>query len=402
MNNKNKIVIFLCICVTLLIVAITFLQSQSFTLEFDDVCEIFFAENYGKITGCFLYHGRFFINLLTKIIAFVIPTFFNIHPITWLQTGGAIIKGIFISTLLFLLTDFLFLFKKKDYLYPIICAFLFFIYTYIFIHKYQNEMYTAFYGFTFPLIFLFLFVKLFIKKAISSETIIKKKDIVIISLVSFISGSATEFTAIINTLFLFFFLLFYLIKNIKGNKKEQNIIMLAVYSFISSILGNFLLFYNFGFIQTAQDKGAFGGNIKTTILGIYSIFPEFFQSFKTVFFGSYIYFIFIIFILVIPLIFSKRNEKNKVLIISSSLLLACFTFLFLLIFAGRQFDGYIYIIHYDIIVQVWFLFAINIFILFSVLLRNNDTLFNKIVYIFILLLFFMFLQSINLNKINKK
>ena len=161
---KNKSYLFLSnvlyIIVFVFIIYLTLITSKFNVIAFDDmhqICYDVYLSLFDNFIG-FVYHGRYISNILVKLQC----GFFDIHPIIWARTYGAIIKGMFLYLVLYLLTSTIFMFyNKKTFLEKIsqiiLILICYFLYYFEVINDSSTIQYTAFYGFVFPFIFFIFF-----------------------------------------------------------------------------------------------------------------------------------------------------------------------------------------------------------------------------------------------------
>lgn len=212
-NIKPTILLYFnCFLLLLLIIATSLISSKYFVVAHDDMYNILFNKHHSFFYNFFynVDHGRYISNIFLKLQSVCS----DIHPIIWIRTYGAIIKSIFLFVFLILLSSSAFLFhKEKDYikaiLLPLLALDVFFIYQILVHGKYEDMLYTFFYGFIFPFIFFILFWNKFIYLYINNIKI-EKKDVIYLSLLAFLLGISTEFTIFVT--FSTFIILFSLIQ----------------------------------------------------------------------------------------------------------------------------------------------------------------------------------------------
>ncbi len=380
-NIKNVILYLFKVISFCIILFSCFTVSKYFVINYDDSCHIFYDNEVSFFGNFFfdVYHGRYISNFLTKLIGYIIPSIFNIHPNVWIETGGALIKGIFYFLFVYLLAGIAFLNRKKGFIYVLIATLLYIFIQLIMLDKYQDVLYTSFYGFTFPFIIFFAFWKKFI--------IINKNNQradYILYILAFLLGISTECTAIISTISMFLYIIIDYIQYKKISIPNIKTIALM-------ILGNILYFTNNGFIGIAHMKGTLF-DFKSTFLNGIKVYNEFIIGLKQVFISDYIYFIIPILVIILVIIFSKRIEHKSVIIKTSiCLLIGQCIFYLCLLFAGRHIDGYLYVVHFDIILQMNIAFLFVFYLLISNF-KNN--------YIFYTLLIFPFLIVYYLNHLD--
>ena len=90
-----------------IVVFVTVVNAKYHVVAHDDMFVNFINIKSGFLSNFIfdIYHGRYISNALMKLNSGII---FDIHPITWMRTYGAIIKGFFIFFTLFLLTKSVF------------------------------------------------------------------------------------------------------------------------------------------------------------------------------------------------------------------------------------------------------------------------------------------------------
>lgn len=339
-------------------------------IEFDDFEFLYpqedsnFFHKYIEI----IYHGKILSNFVIILLNFDLPKLLSIHPITWSQTGGAVIKGIFYFITFYLLSSTLYLSRKKDIILPValVAAYIFIVTNYLALI--QMELYAAFYCFVFPFIFFILFWNLFIKKYLELKEDINYKLLIIYG---FLTGLSAEITAITTTSAL----VILTVLNIINKQKNNN--QLLYKSLIAVVIGNILYFTNPSFLILANGKGVFTNTIK-------QVLPLFLSGYKHLFTHEFLPYILVILTLGILILFmAKRNNTDKKLLtVVCSILIGCFVFHSSLILAGVRSPDYNYsfIVHLDILVQMYIMF---IYIIFLELSGIKD---NKSFYIILLIL----------------
>lgn len=361
---KNKCLLFLSntlyIVVFIFVIYLTLVSSKYNVISSDDMYEVCYnvcISLFDNFLG-FVYHGRYISNIFVKLQF----GFFDIHPIIWSRTYGAFIKGMFLCFIIYHLTDALFIFEKEKKLIqriqqPILiftCFILYFLGTF---NKSSYMLYTAFYGFIFPFAFFFVFWNKFIYLYVTN-IIPKRKEKILLLLLSFFIGISTEFT--IFTTFSTLLILF-IINLTKKNYTFFNLFKFTIPFFVS------VPFYIFnpGFIYKAQQKGTLNG-FRNMIETIQNSFNEYIYACKAVITNEFLLFIIPILLLLI-LTFFVKNNKNKIFFteILISILSSTFFFYFLLIIAGRGPFNRLYVSHFDTNQQIKICFIYIIFILIS-------------------------------------
>ncbi len=396
---KNKLIYLFFFILFIFIILCRLYVSKYFVIEYDDSYHIFYDKEISFINNFFtpVYHGRYISNFLTKLIGYIIPNMLNIHPILWIQTGGAVICGIFYFIFVCMIVDIAFLNRKRNVLFVFAAAVIYIIIQNILIQNYRDYLYTSFYGFTFPFIFLFAFWKTLILNNIK-----KQKPSFLNYVLAFLLGMSTEFTAIVSTIALIFFNLvnlfqFYLFKfkilkpenqDISELKTTEELNKHNIILLITMIFSNILYFKNLGFIQMAQTKGTLFNFHQTVVNGLASL-GEYIESLTNLFKTDYVFFVLPILLLVLIFIFNKKI-KNKAIILTSvlSLFFAQCIFCLFLLFAGVNSLGSNYVNHFDIVLQMNILLLYIFYILISSV-KNN--------YLFYLLLFLPVVVIILLN-----
>lgn len=99
-------------------------------------------------------HGRFLCGLLTKMAGFA-NAWFDIHPMTYMTTIGAVIKGFFYAGICYFMAESVNIFaKRKLFVTPFITLICFF--SSFFLDIIEYGCYTQFYGYSVCLIFFFI------------------------------------------------------------------------------------------------------------------------------------------------------------------------------------------------------------------------------------------------------
>ncbi len=388
----NTFIHILTILVFIFIVFSVYKISKYNLIKFDDY-DIFYSNvSYSFIKRYFvhIYKAKIISNFLIIFSGYDLPRMLNYNLTAWIQSGGAIIKGIFWGILCFILSSTVFLFNKKNLFFPAI-----FIFTYVYLQFYytlqsQNELYAAFYCFTFPFIFYILFWNTFIKIYMNNENSTKNYG----KLFTFgvLTGLSAEITAI--STFAGLIILFLFNKN-----KDNQLTKLFKYSFISTIIGNLIYFLNPNFINNAKGYGTFF-SIKQTIENALYILPEYAKGYKETFFNYYFYYmIVIILLLILLIIFAEKAKRKNMLYMTLSLILGSYFFFTMLLFGGKPMN-HTAVLHYDIIVQMIILFIYVIYFELSCISQNKKIFYPVILTILAFLIFQNF-ENIKLNLNNK-
>ena len=371
----------------LAIIYFVYLFAKYNVVRLDDIYEVFPSKDLSWFSQYFVnvYHGRYVGNFLTKFVGSIIPELFNIHINVWIQTGGAIIKGIFLSIICFMLSNFFFIFRKKNILYPIIAFFVYLFYQYNFLGTYQDTLYASFFGFTFPFIFFYLYWQNAIKLTIIEGKVNRK----VFYFLAFLLGCSTEFTSIVSFFSLAIFCIF--AKKLLAEKQK-----IVLKSFYWLILGMFLYYLNPGFIASAKFKGIIF-SLEYFISRTKEIFIEFINGYIEVFYTHFVFYV--ITILVLAFIIFKISSfqiKNKLMFFIFSFLISGFLFYFVLLYSGNapSHENYdLYIFHFDLIMQMKMLFLM--IILFELGIIYSD----KLLFCISLVAIFVFNYNYNLVKI---
>ncbi len=106
-------------------------------------------------------HGRFICGPLTNIICFA-NAFFDIHPMAFINTGGAFFRGIFYAGICYFLADSINIFEKKKHLTTPLVILSCFTIT-LFIQSIEFNTFTQFFGYSICLMFQFIACSLVIK-----------------------------------------------------------------------------------------------------------------------------------------------------------------------------------------------------------------------------------------------
>ena len=371
---------------TLIIIFLVYKTSQFNFIEFDDIYIIRELSPDTILNKYFksIYKAKFISNFIIIFFGYELPKMLNINLTIWMETGGALIKGIFWCITSYLLASAIYLYNKKNFLFPII-----YVFTYIFLQLYytskaQNEIYAAFYCFVFPFIFYLLFWQKFIK-LYTNNTSAQKKDNIELFIYGLLTGISAEITAIST------FASLCIISVISIIKKYD--IKLIKISFLSTILGNLIYFLHPVFWSNASSYGTLTGSISGTIKSAINILPEYLAGYKETFFKYFLNYIIIIILLSLLIyFFSNKNLRFKMISIAYSLLLGGFFFFTMLLFGGRP-ANHTAVVHYDVIIQMIILFLFVIYYELSCILYNK-----KAFYISLLVILFSLLY-INCNNI---
>ena len=392
----NKIFYFLSLIIVLFIIIYTqILQASYDVINHDDLSVMFkFTENFFENYVVNAYHGRFITNIFATLTCSVLPLSLDLHPNYWMQTFGAGIKAIFIFIICHLLSTSLFLFDKtvnkyKKFLIPVFILLFYFLYQDRFNGHFQSFLYMSFYGFTFPFIIFFFFWKKFIKYFCcdNDEVFVDRnyKRIIFFCLLSFLVGCSSEFFWF-SSFGTFTLLLIYLI----GNKHKNILIYICMYA--SLIVGLLMYVLNLGFQGSAYGK-KYPSYISLAEFKAWIM--EVFNDLSAAFFSDFIYIIIAIIILFIILFFVKIENKNKKTLILFYFILSVLFFYLSMsnVRSNWPEQGFLYIIHFDIItqVQIAFIFVITLQISFL-----SEYKYLKNILIFTLFICMLYLTKQNL------
>lgn len=378
-----------------IIILFTLASSQYFIIAHDDMATCFIDRNRSLIENFFtsVYHGRYISNVMTKLQCGL----FDIHPIVWLRSYGAIMKAIFTFIVFTMLSSSLFIFKNeaKSNIFKYICMPLttlacYFVYLFAIHYHYEEMLYSFFYGFIFPFIFFILFWNKFIN-VYTNNSMLTKKDFYFFCILAFLLGISTEITIFVSFVALILILFF---DSIQKNSYSKQFIPPTIILFISSMF----YVFNPGFIYSAKDKGTLNGfnnMIKTAI----DSFDEYFVLCSQII-KDYFLVITLSIILLLVIVISCKYYKNKTnfLKIVISLLISNYLFYFMLIFAGRNPENILFVGHYSTNIQVVFCFVYILFVTISYVSRNN---FIKSFLIVIFIAFSLFYKFDFINNISE-
>lgn len=376
--NKNTIIKFLyyslLIIVFVAVVGSIYKFSYANIIECDDK-EFLFPPECSNFYHKFIeqiYAGKIISNFTIILLNFDLPHLFSFHPAFWAQTGGAIIKGIFYFITFMLLSSTAFLTRKNNILFPllILAAYIFIVTNFFgLIHM---ESLAFFYCFIFPFIFFLLFWNTFIKKYLGLNENI---NYILLFIYGILTGLSAEITTITTVLALIFLTGFSIIFKIKLEKK---LIFTAI---ISSGMGILTYFLNPNFTAHAMAK-------RSSFNSYFDIWAEYLSGYKSTLIHQYLPFLLIILALSIYIFITIKSEKKKrLLIVLYSILIGSFCFYTSLIFAGRHCAyNYLYIVHFDTIIQMLIVFIYIIFIGIS-FIQNNKVFYTVLL---ILLSFSLF------------
>jgi hypothetical protein len=119
-NFSSFLFLFLSLFSISFIIYFVYLFSQNNVVEHDDAF-LFLNNDIHFFSNFFVsvYHGKYIPNFLMLFFGCIIPAFFNIHPVIWIQTGGAVIKGLFFALFSFSHASMFYVRKKSILFLPI-------------------------------------------------------------------------------------------------------------------------------------------------------------------------------------------------------------------------------------------------------------------------------------------
>lgn len=321
-NNSKKSLyillfnIFLQTLVFLFIVYFVYSFSFEHVIMHDDTSFVYNNETPFQKYFLYVYKAKYIGSFLTSFVGFYFPKLLNIHPNVWIKTGGAIIKGITMSLLVFSISKSLFITKKINFLYPL-CAFTLYMFIQTsLIGKYQGVLYASFYCFTFMIIFYSLFWQKFIKEYLLDNN--TKYNLIILGILAFLLGTSSELTSISSFISLLIFISISIIKYKKITK-------VSIYSIIGLIAGMIVFYANPIFLENARGKQTLDGN---TINNAIAMFDEFVQGYKSTFNDSFLILTLIILVLLVIIQFCTCiSKKDNIIYLISSLTIGGFAFL---------------------------------------------------------------------------
>lgn len=345
---KPTILLYMnCFLLLLFIIVTSLISSKYFVVAHDDMYNIFFNKNYSFFYNFFydVDHGRYISNIFLKLQSACI----DIHPTVWIRTYGVVIKSIFLFVFLILLSSSAFLFQKekdniKAILLPLFALDVFLIYQILVHGKYEDMLYTFFYGFIFPFIFFILFWNKLIY-TYTQNINIKKKDIIYFSILAFLLGLSTEFTIFISFSGFIIIFCFDVITNNTSSRKY-------LVPFFIFVLASIFYIINPGFIESAQTKGTLNG-LLPMLTTAYNVLPEFINDAFHIIKEKFLVITILIIITIsfVPKMKEKENNLNFIKIILS-LLFSTYLFYFLLIFAGRAPGHVLFTLHNSTNIQI--------------------------------------------------
>lgn len=359
---------------------------QYYVTYYDDFYATIINENY---------HGKYFVSWLPVFICSLSKKF-NMHYIIWLQTGGAIIKGIILSVLMYFLASCAFIHKKKNFLLPLLMFLSFILYkisTYKFDYLYAAESYTHLSYYVFPFIFYIIFWKRFIDIFIFEHNY-NKRNLVITYIFAVILGISNDFIAIATIYSLFIILVFKKFFKKLSYRYLLFMIISLVFSFGCSILSN-------GFIERATQYGAVRP-IPKILEEIIILFNDFNLEYVNVFRSEFLIYTLIIILLFLLLIFQKSkispDLKRSYLILVPTMCISAFLFYYNLILVGvnPETGSLLQLWQMDLVIEM------KLFLLFMIYLELGFLFVNgrNIVYFVIILLSLICLILFNEKIIN--
>lgn len=381
------------ILVLSIIIIITFFSSQYFVIAHDDMVVCFVDKNNSIFHNFFtyVYHGRYISNIMVKLQCGL----FDIHPIVWIRTYGAIMKAVFLFFVLHLLSSTLFLFqnensnKKLKYVcIPLVTLFCYFIYQFSIHGGYEDMLYTFFYGFVFPFIFFILFWNKFIPLYINKK-VLTTSDLKYLCILSFFLGISNEIIIFVSfiTLSILFF---------SDYIKKCTLIKQYVLPFILFLLSSIFYVINPAFLEDASSKNILNHEYEIKEL-ILNLIPEFLnQCIFTIKEYFSIPTFFILFFIALIII----RKKYNVFFVKIVLLLLSSTYLFyiLLFFAGKAPGNVFYALHPSTNIQIVIILVYIYFILISFIDLKK---YFKLAIIFLSLFYILFFKVNFIDNINK-
>jgi hypothetical protein len=349
--------------------------SKYYVIENDDTYAIFYEKGCNFFECVFLraYKGKLLSNLIIKLTGGTIPFLLGIHPVIWIQTGGAFIKGIFYALFSFCIAKGMFFYKKINVFYPLtalICYLLVQNYLY---GRYQNELYCSFYSFTFNMIFYFIFWQIFLKKYTEN-----KPANFLFYIFSFFLGMTSEQNAVASLISLFLILIIELIKNKKLNTFVFKVFILSFLGFVFYLSNPIFIFD----IKTKLTAGALNSS-KLQLNEIY-------EGLKSVFLSDFtLYILLIVILFVIASKIYREEQERKYLLTILSMFIGGLIFYFLLILPKHEIENYLYIVHFDVILNIKILFLCIILLEIGLLFKNISFNLKNNIIIFSVLFFIL-------------
>lgn len=301
-------------------------------------------------------HGRYFAEILERIIGFV--NYFGIHPMDFTNTGLAWIRAFITVFLCFAVSFSMYIDRKKDLFLP-----LFLIVIFGLTIKYECicDHIADFFGYTTQLIFLFwgfnIVFRYFMRKTLP-ET---KKEIFEIIVFAFFTGMDSEFVNISFLFSMLFLFSYHIISVIKNNKEK--IFQKIIYPVKVLIVPIIMFFFTF-FAAYLNPK--FWDNFhseKHMVMSFDYFFntflycKDFFQDYyKFVILGNKEFYITIFVILILSLLFIKR-EKEKIsrfILITLCMLFGVLMFFAILFICGKNDLGLSWLNHWGLMTSLKF------------------------------------------------
>ena len=380
MNFKIKnisILNFLNIIVAGIIIFLVIFFSKYNVIESDDAFNIFYERGCSLFECIFIksYKAKLLSDFLIKIIGGELPLMLGIHPVIWIQTGGAFINGIFYALLSFFIAKGMFFYKKRNLFYPLTALIFYLWIQHYFFYQLAYEQYCAFYSFTFNMIFYCIFWQSFLKKYTE-----KKPAGLLFYLFAFFLGMTSEQSACATFISLFLILMIEVFKNKKLN---TFVLKILICNFIGCIV--YLSFPGFYFdIMAKFNAGILNYSQPYKLSEIY-------DALKTVFLSDFTLYIFLIVILlIITNKIYKEESERKYLLTILSMFIGGLIFYFLLILTKYESENFLYIKHFDVLVNIKILFSCIILLEIGLLLKKIDfSRKNKIIIFSILLIIFI-------------
>ena len=330
-KNQGNLNTKLILCLTAIFaffVYITFFKVN--LLMFDDAIYACIVKPYAShlvlnnfITDTATEHYQFLAVFLSKFSGTILPEILGYHPQDFVMHFAHYIKAVFYIISIFAMTIFTFTDKNKNnILFPIVFLFMFFI-TIINTMTFTPatfSLYSAFFRFQIPLIYLSLFLYYFIKDYLDNR-INHKNTLTALFILNILDGN--EITIVLIQLFL----LLLLIMNIKKH---------GLNSILNFLISNKLLcalYITFPFVKLLLT--AFTNRYNGDLLSLFNfnIIREFSIEYIKFIFCNHLIF-FAVFLIVFA-VYTVKIRNTKIIQIISSLFISLLIFLYSLILYGK-------------------------------------------------------------------
>lgn len=282
-------------------------------------------------------HSRYFGEVLERMIG--LGNLYGIHPMDYINSIGALSIAATYAFLCYVITDSMYILRKKDYFFPV-----FFIFVYLILsgcNYVEDIIWTQFWGYPAQIIFLFLSLNMVIKYFTIKKVPCSAKEIILSSILTMLLGQACEFSNI-SFLFLLMILLGYFLLSIKFNPKliinkirKENIgLYIPLFLFLLVFVAAYTNPYFWECAKIDKNIEITNEFLTNSLFGLKDLIFDYFNILICQ--NKFILTIIIaciIFILISP---KKREENIRYVLINLFILLGILLFFFMLLFLGKS------------------------------------------------------------------